>query len=179
MRKQLILLLPVLVAGCLLAGCGAPSAAQQFGNANAKLATSWSRYFNGTSGEEGLTALGWVEGQSAVTIKHVNQWLSRSSHLAAAIAQYDATLGPLAAKTPYRSDVDALIIAGSKLIADLKNPADQGGQPVCSTLGCLNTPLQDGNPWSTEWLTARQDETTVYADFGIANTAGGPYAPAQ
>jgi hypothetical protein len=121
-------ILGILVAGCFLAACGSPSAAQQFGSANAKLSTAWSRYFNGTSGEEGLTALSWVEGPSAVTIKHVNQWLSRSSHLAAAIAQYDATLGPLAAKTPYRSDVDALINSGSKLIADLKNPADQGGR---------------------------------------------------
>ena len=171
-------LLAVLVAGSLLAGCGAPSAAQQFGSANAKLGAAWSRYFNGTSGEQGLTALGWVEGQDAVTIKHVNQWLSRSSHLAAAIAQYDATLGPLAAKSPYRSDVDTLINAGSNLIADLKNPADQGGQPVCGTLGCLNMPLQDGNPWSAEWLAAREAETTVYADFGMTDTTGGPYAPA-
>lgn len=177
MKRHYVLVLVVLVAGCVLGACGAPSAAQQFGSANATLAAAWSRYFDGTKGEEGLSALSWVEGQSSTTLDSVNQWLDRSSHLATAIAKYDANIGSLSTNSPYRSDLDALVRAGSNLISDLRSYEDEPGQPVCNLVGCTVTPLQDGNPWNTEWLNARQDETTVYADFGLSNTNGGPYSP--
>jgi hypothetical protein len=168
----------VLVAGCLLAACGAPSAAQQFRSANVKLATVWSRYYDGTAGEQGLTALGWQEGTTALTIAHVNEWLSRSKYLTKAIAQYDAALGPLAATSPYRSALEKLISADSTLIADLEFPNNQrGSKTECINIGCFVFPL-GGDKWGNDLLAAQEDETIVYADFGMANTAGGPYAPA-
>lgn len=176
MRRLLRLACVLILPSILLSACGAPDATQQFKSANQKFSVAWTRYFTGTRGETGLTDLGWIQGTSSTTQKTVNQWINRSSHLAAAISRYDVALGQLAAKTAFRSDIDALIRAGSKLVADLKDPADQGGTPSCDALGCLYAPLQNGNSWSQEWLTAREDETTVYADFGMANESGGPYA---
>ena len=167
----------VLVAGCLLAACGAPSTAQKFRSANANLATVWSSYYDGTSGEQGLPALGWLEGTSTLTIEHVSQWLSRSKHLATAIAQYDATLGPLATKSPYQIDVDRLIEADSTLIADFEFPSNQAGsKTVCDNTGCVVFPL-GADKWGKDLLAAQEVEATVYADFGMANTAGVPFAP--
>jgi hypothetical protein len=164
-----------LLAGGILAACGAPSAASQFTNANTKLAAAWSRYFDGAAGEQGLSSLfGWEEGTSARTTERVNQWLSRSKHLAIAIAEYDATLGPLAAKSPYRGDVDALIKAGGRLIADFQ-VVGQAAKQECDDVGCVEFPLGDRS-FGKNWSAAQEAETTVYADFGLTSSTGGPYA---
>jgi len=65
---------------------------------------------------------------------------------------------------------------GSKLIADLDNPADENPNPQCGSNCNVVIPLMQGNPWSSQLLAVREAETTLYADFGITNTGGGPYA---
>jgi hypothetical protein len=140
-NKRFWQLAALLIAGFSLTACGGPDVAQQFQNANSKLAVAWSHYYVGTSGERGLTALGWAENSSALTLSRVNQWTARSKPLAEAIAQYDAILGPLAAKSSYQSDVDKLINADSALIADLAYPNNQGGsKEECDNIGCVVFP---------------------------------------
>jgi hypothetical protein len=169
----------LLITGCLLTACGGPSATQQFQSGNTKLVAAWSHYYVGTSGEQGLTALGWAENPSALTLSRINQWTARSKPLASAIAQYDATLGPLAAKSSYQSDMDKLINADSTLIADLAYPDNQGGsKEVCVISGCVVFPLGN-NKWSQDLLASQESETTVFADFGLVNTSGGPFATAH
>ena len=176
MRKRLLAIPALLVTGFLLAACGGPSVAQQFQDGNATLASAWSQYYGGTSGEQGLTALGWMENSSAITLSHVNQWTTRSKHLAKAIAQYDATLGPLASKSSYQSDVDKLINADSTLIADLEYPSSPGAsKQECNALGCFLLPM-GSNKWDQDLLASQEAETTVYADLGLVNTSGGPFA---
>ena len=70
-----------------------------------------------------------------------------------------------------------MVRIGSTLIADLSYPNGGASHQECDNLNCYDFPLQ-GSKWNTDLTAAQQAETTVFADFGVANTGGGPYAVA-